>query len=54
LAKPKQRLEFPKEWIRSPTAKDTVVDEIEKNAQILEELVDAAAKNEVKIDEKTL
>lgn len=53
LAKPKQRLEFPKEWIRAPV-EDTVTEDVEKSAQVLEELVNAVAKNKIAVDEKTL
>ncbi|KAI8075392.1 mitochondrial ribosomal subunit protein-domain-containing protein [Gilbertella persicaria] len=50
LPKPKQRLEFPKEWIKSPPTES-----VKKTAQVLEEFVEAAKSTEnVKVDEKTL
>lgn len=42
LPKPKQRLEFPKEWIRSPV-KDSVIE-----TQVIDDLLDAVAKKEEK------
>ncbi|KAG2200374.1 mitochondrial ribosomal subunit protein-domain-containing protein [Mucor mucedo] len=42
LPKPKQRLEFPKEWIKAPV-KETVIE-----TQVIDELLDAVAKKEEK------
>ncbi|OBZ87237.1 37S ribosomal protein S24, mitochondrial [Choanephora cucurbitarum] len=53
LPKPKQRLEFPKEWIRSPSAAPTMT--IEESAKVLEQVVEGAkTADPVKVDEKTL
>ncbi|KAI7898968.1 mitochondrial ribosomal subunit protein-domain-containing protein [Cokeromyces recurvatus] len=57
LPKPKQRLEFPKEWIRSPVtaSEESPVISTEKTAQVFEEIAETAStKHNVIIDEKTV